>query len=97
MARIKRPSPEDVRRLRQALHEDIEAGGLPVPETIRRMREVLGVSQARFGQLFGLTTRQVWELEAGTANPTQATLLKLGKPFGFQVGFVSRSRWDQKA
>nr|WP_294546651.1 helix-turn-helix transcriptional regulator [uncultured Rhodopila sp.] len=60
-------------------------------ETVRRMREVMGLSQARFGQVFGLTPRQVWELEAGAANPTLATLTRLGKPFGFQVGFMLRS------
>jgi transcriptional regulator with XRE-family HTH domain len=91
MARIKRSSPDDVRTLRRALHEDVEAGGLSVSETVRRMREVMGLSQARFGEVFGLTPRQVWELEAGAANPTLATLRRLGKPFGFQVGFILRS------
>jgi transcriptional regulator with XRE-family HTH domain len=91
MARIRRAAPDEVRTLRRALHEDVEAGGLAVSEAIRRMREVMGLSQARFGQAFGLTTRQVWELEAGIANPTLATLARLSKPFGFQVGFVLRS------
>jgi DNA-binding transcriptional regulator YiaG len=91
MVRIKRASPDEVRALRRALHEHVEAGGLTVPETIRRMREVMRLSQARFGQVFGLTPRQVWELEAGAANPTLATLTRLGKPFGFQVGFILRS------
>lgn len=61
-------------------------------EAIRRMRKALGMTQARFGQVFSLTPRQVWELEAGAANPTLATLARLGKSFGFQPGFVLLSR-----
>jgi len=69
----------------------VDESSVYAPETIRRMREVMRLSQARFGQVFGLTPRQVWELEAGAANPTLATLTRLGKPFGFQVGFILRS------
>jgi putative transcriptional regulator len=77
-----------VRLLRAKLHDDIEAGGLPISQTIRRMREAMGLTQARFAKLFKLTERQVWELEKGRANPTAETLQRLGKPFGFQPGFI---------
>lgn len=36
-----------------------------------------------------LTKRQLAEIEAGTANPTLATLQRIGRLFGFGVGFVA--------
>ncbi|TCZ51448.1 helix-turn-helix domain-containing protein [Roseicella aquatilis] len=52
------------------------------------MRQALGMTQARFASVFKLTRRLVVDLEAGRANPTVETLTKIGKPFGYQVGFV---------
>jgi DNA-binding XRE family transcriptional regulator len=95
MPRLKIPSPAESREMRRQLHEDIVGGGLPVAETVRRMRAALGMTQQRFGQLFKLTPRQVWELEHGRANPTTETLARLGRPFGFAPGFVkARSEPD---
>jgi transcriptional regulator with XRE-family HTH domain len=94
MPRGKKLEPKHARDLRRQLHLSIEAGGLTVAETIRRMRGALGMTQGEFGKAFGLTTRQVWELEAGVANPTTATLSRLGRPFGFVPGFVLKSRKD---
>jgi putative transcriptional regulator len=88
MPRRKPPTSEQGRELRARLHEDVERGGLPVAETVHRMREAMGLTQQRFGEVFKLTERQVWELENGKANPTIETLTRLGKPFGFQPGFV---------
>ncbi|MFC4168231.1 hypothetical protein [Teichococcus aestuarii] len=59
------------------------------PDELHRARARSGVrTKARFAQAFKLTRRLVIELEAGTANPTAETLAKIGKPFGYQVGFV---------
>ena len=88
MPRRKLPTSEQIRDLRSILHEDVESGGLSVAETVRRMREAMGLTQQRFGEVFKLTERQVWELENGKANPTIETLTRLGKPFGFRPGFV---------
>jgi putative transcriptional regulator len=88
MPRRKLPTSEQVRELRSILHEDVERGGLPVAETVRRMREAMGLTQQRFGEVFKLTERQVWEFENGKANPTTETLTRLGKPFDFRPGFV---------
>jgi putative transcriptional regulator len=88
MPRRKLPTSEQIREFRSILHEDVERGGLPVAETVRRMREAMGLTQQRFGEVFKLTERQVWELENGKANPTIETLTRLGKPFGFRPGFV---------
>jgi len=90
----KKPAPAVSRELRRQLHYMVQAGGLTVPDTLRRMRHALGMTQAAFGKAFDLTPRQVWELEAGVANPTVATLTRLGKSFGFVPGFVLTSRQD---
>jgi DNA-binding transcriptional regulator YiaG len=90
MPRIRKLAPDDARALRRQLHAAVAEGGLPIPEAICRMRQALGLTQAAFGKVFGLTTRQVWELEAGIANPTAATLERIGTPFGFAPGFVMK-------
>ena len=92
MPRRKPLNSDQLREFRVALHEAIETGGLSVPETIRRMREAIGMTQQRFAEIFKLTERQVWELENGKANPTVETLARLGKPFGFQPGFILQQR-----
>lgn len=73
---------------RLALHEDVAAGGLEWSEVVRRMRQSLGMTQARFAHTFKLSRRLVVALEAGTANPTAETLARLGRPFGYKVGFI---------
>lgn len=90
MPRVRRPSAAERVALRVALNEDIAAGGLAWSEAVVRMRQALGMTQARFAEAFKLTRRLVVELEAGKANPTAETLAKIGKPFGYQVGFVLR-------
>ncbi len=63
-------------------------GNLRLPSAVREIRDSLGLTQAEFAGYFGLTRKQVLELEKGTSNPTLETLNKIGKPFGFVVGFV---------
>jgi DNA-binding XRE family transcriptional regulator len=92
MPRSKAVTPDEIRTLRRQLQLDVEAGGLTVRVAVRRMRQALAMTQGAFAKTFGLTIRQVWELEAGVANPTAATLERLAKPFGFTVGFVTAPR-----
>lgn len=37
-----------------------------------------------------MTVRQWAEIERGDANPTMRTLERIGRAYGFQVGFVRR-------
>lgn len=78
-----------------ARREDVRnraaAGELRFPEAIRDIRHSLGMSQIDFASRFGLTRRQLIELEKGKANPTLETLEKIGRVFGFTVGFVMKS------
>ncbi len=88
MPRVKRPGADERAALRLRLHDEVAAGGLPWSQTIRRMRQALGMTQEHFARAVKLTRRQVIALEAGTANPTIETLEKIGRPFGYQVGFI---------
>jgi transcriptional regulator with XRE-family HTH domain len=83
--------------LRVRLDEDIAAGGLEWSQAVKRMRQALGMTQARFAGAFKLTRRLVVDLEAGRANPTAETLAKIGKPFGYQIGFVSKTPTETPA
>ena len=65
-------------------------GRLPLPQAIRDLRNALGMTQCAFAEKFGLTRSQLIDLEKGRANPTQETLARIGKPFGFVLGFVPR-------
>ena len=66
----------------------VAEGRLRLPEGIRAIRLALGLSQEEFAARFKLTRNQLIELEKGRANPTVETLERIGKPFGFTVGFV---------
>lgn len=50
------------------------------------------MTQAVFAEKFGLNRIQVIALEKGRANPTLETLEKIGRVFGFTVGFVLREK-----
>lgn len=80
---------------REALAARAAAGDLHLPDAIRQMRDALDMTQAAFGEKFGLTRIQVLNLEKGSANPTRETLERIGRPFGFVLGFVPRPRQDE--
>lgn len=76
------------RELRRAFIRAVESGGMPASEAVCAARMALDMTQEAFGEKFGLTRRQVVELETGSANPTAATLNRIAQPFGMTVGFV---------
>lgn len=89
----KRPlTREEKQARREKIAERAALGLLRLPEGIRDMREALGMTQAEFAEKFGLTRTQLINLEKGRANPTQETLARIGKPFGFVLGFVPRAK-----
>ena len=59
--------------------------------TFRNCR-ALGFTQGEFGHHFGLTVRQVSQLETGAANPTVATLERILAPLGLTVGFIPQPK-----
>jgi putative transcriptional regulator len=91
MARVKKLADDQRRALRSKLHDAVEQGGYPWDQSIRHMRQALGLTQEQFAKLFKLTKRQVASFEAGTANPTVETLARIGRPFGFEPGYIRRA------
>ena len=81
-------TPDERSEHRRAFIQAVEAGGMPTGEAVREARLALDFTQATFAQTFGLTRRQVAEIESGAANPTAATLNRIAKPFGMTLGFV---------
>lgn len=67
-------------------------GDLQLPGAVRDMRNAIGFTQVKFAKHFGLSPAHLSAIEAGKANPTAETLTKIGRPFGFQLGFVMRDK-----
>lgn len=92
MARWKKPSKEEVLENRRTLAERARCGDLRLPGGVAELRKGIGMSQDEFAKIIGLTRRQVAEIEAGAANPTLETLVKIGRLFGYAVGFVPKAQ-----
>ena len=88
MPRQKTVPKDIIRERRTKLHIKACEGELVLPHAVREMRTAIAMTQVDFAHHFGLTRKQVIELENGRANPTLNTLSKLCRPFGFKVGFV---------
>ena len=91
MARWKKPTKEEVLDNRRRLAERARNGDLRLPDAVADIRKGFGMTQDEFAKMLTLTRRQISEIEAGTANPTLETLDKIGRLFGFGVGFVPKS------
>ena len=88
-------------RLREALHDDVVAGGVPWSEAVGRARDALSMPQATFAEKFGLAKSLLVAIEQGTANPTVGTLMLVARRFGFEVGFIHprshpRDPWPER-
>lgn len=92
MPRLTPLSSEESRARRKEVARKAAAGELRFPEAFREMRLALGMTQERFGEVFGMSRLRVIALEAGRGNPTLDVLNRIGKPFGFQAGFVPKEK-----
>jgi DNA-binding XRE family transcriptional regulator len=90
MARWKKPTKDEILENRRTLAERARNGDLRLPGAVAEIRKGFGMTQDEFAKTLSLTRRQVAEIEAGTANPTLETLEKIGRLFGFGVGFVPK-------
>lgn len=95
MARIKRLPDDERRALRTTLHDVVAQGGYPWAKSIQHMRRSLGMTQEQFAKAFRLTKRQLSKYEAGSANPTVETLERIGRPFGFEIGYIIRRVFEE--
>jgi transcriptional regulator with XRE-family HTH domain len=91
MARWKKPTKDEILENRRALAERARNGNLRLPGAVREIRKGLGMTQAEFAKTLVLTRRQIAEIEGGTANPTLETLDRIGRLFGFAIGFVPKA------
>ncbi|WIO75382.1 helix-turn-helix transcriptional regulator [Porticoccaceae bacterium LTM1] len=83
--------PENTTELKEQLKADIEAGNLTLGEAIKRMRRIVGMNQKDYAsKVIGISPRILMDIERGRGNPTIETLNKIGRPFGFEVGFVPK-------
>ncbi|MBB4321549.1 DNA-binding XRE family transcriptional regulator [Agrobacterium tumefaciens] len=92
MARWRKPTKDEILENRRTLAERARTGDLRLPEAVVEIRRGLGLTQDEFAKTLSLTRRQVAEMEAGTANPTLETLGKIGRLFGFTVGFIPKAQ-----
>ena len=91
MARWKKPTKEEILENRRRLAERARQGDLRLPAAVMEIRKGFGMTQEEFAKTLSLTRRQVAEIESGMANPTLETLEKIGRLFGFGIGFVPKS------
>lgn len=85
--RRKKPDMTQQLERRERLLAEITAGTLDVPAGIRRMREAAFLTRDEYARLVGVAPRALAQIELGRANPTLATLEKIGKPFGLKIGY----------
>lgn len=90
---MKRPDEHEIKRLRQELFDDIEAGNIGLAEATRKMRRILGMNRKEYAEKvlkIGFETLQ--DVETGKGNPTLKTLRAIGAPWGLDIGFVRKRR-----
>ncbi len=84
---------EDTARARRELIEAVENHKLSLGEAVRRMRKISGMNQKDYAErIIGISPRILAEIERDEGNPTMVTLNKIGRPFGYAVGFVPGKR-----
>lgn len=91
---MKRPSAEEITRMKEELYRDLARGTTDIRQATRRMRKILGMSQKEYARkIAGISPRILSEFESGSGNPTLATLEKFAGPFGLAVTFLPPESW----
>jgi transcriptional regulator with XRE-family HTH domain len=91
---MKRPAPEEMAGMKEALYLDLAQGDIGVREATRRMRKILGMNQKEYAlKIAGISPRILSEFENGSGNPTLATMEKIALPFGLKVTFLPPVSW----
>ena len=82
----------DTATSKRALIEAINNNELTLGEAVLQMRKITGMSQKVYAErIVGITRRILAEIERDAGNPTVETLNKIGRPFGYVVGFVPKA------
>jgi len=91
---MKRPYPEEMARMKEALYIDLARGDVDMRQATRRMRKILGMNQKDYARkVAAISPRILSAFENGTGNPTLATLEKIASPFGLKVSFLPPAAW----
>jgi DNA-binding XRE family transcriptional regulator len=91
--RVKKPLPPELAaQRRDQFYADIAANALTIAEAVSAMRKISRLTQAEFARHRGISVQALKQIEAGTANPTVATLQKIADIFGLKIGFVPRKK-----
>lgn len=59
-----------------------------IGKTIRKRRELLGLLQPQLADISGINRRTIQLVEAGKANPTIDTLVKIADPLGLTLKLI---------
>lgn len=82
----------DTATAKRVLIEAINNNELTLGEAVHRMRKITGMSQKVYAErIVGIAPRILAEIERDSGNPTVETLNKVGRPFGYTVGFVPKA------
>ena len=77
---------------KRELIQAIERQELTLGQAARQMRKITGLNQKAYAErIVGISPRILAEVERDEGNPTVETLNKIGRPFGYTVGFVPQA------
>jgi putative transcriptional regulator len=94
MAKMKHP--EDTTLAKQRLRVSIEKGEISIGQAVQDMRRISGLNQKDYAnRIIGISPRILAEIERDLANPTVETLNKIGRPFGYSIGFVRKNPLEE--
>ncbi len=79
-------SQEEIRKDKEELYSDLEAGRLTIGQATRRMRMIVGLTQTEYAEkVLKIYPRVLMEIERDRGNPTLEALEKIAAPFGLLV------------
>ena len=79
-------SQEEIRKDKEELYSDLEAGRLTIGQATRRMRKIVGLTQTEYAEkVLKIYPRVLMEIERDRGNSTLETLEKIAAPFGLLV------------
>jgi transcriptional regulator with XRE-family HTH domain len=67
-----------------------------IGQTIRKRRQLLGLLQPQLADISGINRRTIQLVEAGKANPTIETLVKIADPLGLTFKLLLKETGGQK-
>ncbi|MCS0630737.1 helix-turn-helix domain-containing protein [Telluria mixta] len=92
MSKKKPLDKAEARERRNRMLESAAAARLSLTEGVREMRAIAGMTQEEFARHRGVSARVIKAIELGQANPTVATMNRIGQFFGLEVAFVPIQR-----